>query len=505
VIAALRSQVLLARLAYRDAAVAAALGTGSFALLFYRYWDPPEKIFDEVYFPRAAEEYLTRQYIYENTHPPVTKLLITLSVMLFGGMHGGDNSYGWRFLDVLFGALAVVLLFVLARRITRSTSFGAYAAALFAFDGMHFVQSRIATPESFVVCFSLATLYAFCRYWDAVAEQRGDRAIRTSANLRHAAEAAVALLLSAMVVAIRFPHETVAARIVAWIAISAGLYALYGLLRRRPAGGMWLVLFAFSGAVLVASKWYGVMAYGVAFVVVMAISIGSWAQRRATAFPVDLVAAWVVGTIGLVYALSYIPQFVGLRDLPNLPPRPYTLSDIVTMQVNAFLYHDHLRATHPYASVWWQWPLDLRPILYYARYGKGTASMIYSLPNPLILWPGVIYVPIVAWLGWKQRNRGYVVVIITYLLQWLPWMFSPRIAFAYHFYVDIPLVALCNAIAMQWLWNRWKVQRPTLARSVVAGYLALVVAAFAYFYPILAAVPISNVERMARMWLPTWS
>ena len=43
--------------------------------------------------------------IYENTHPPLTKLLVTLSVMLFGGLGHGDNSWGWRFLDVVFGAI----------------------------------------------------------------------------------------------------------------------------------------------------------------------------------------------------------------------------------------------------------------------------------------------------------------------------------------------------------------------------------------------------------------
>src|SRR5690349_12150499 len=101
----------------RDAVIATAIGVGSFMVLFINYWFPPEKIFDEVYFARAAEEYLQRRYIYESTHPPLTKLLITLSVLLFGGLPAGDNSYGWRFLGVVAGAVAVMLTFVLARRV----------------------------------------------------------------------------------------------------------------------------------------------------------------------------------------------------------------------------------------------------------------------------------------------------------------------------------------------------------------------------------------------------
>ena len=90
-----------------------------------------------------------------------------------GHMANGDNSYGWRFLDVVFGALAVMLLYVFAKRITGSTVFAAIAALLLTADGMHFVQSRIATPEGFVIFFATLATYAFYRFW--VSSQVGDR------------------------------------------------------------------------------------------------------------------------------------------------------------------------------------------------------------------------------------------------------------------------------------------------------------------------------------------
>jgi len=104
-----------------DYIVSLGLAGISFVILYAGFWFPPAKIFDEVYFARAAEEYLHRRYIYENTHPPIAKLLITLSTVMFG-----DNSYGWRFLDVVFGALAVWLLYALLKRVTGSTLFAAY-------------------------------------------------------------------------------------------------------------------------------------------------------------------------------------------------------------------------------------------------------------------------------------------------------------------------------------------------------------------------------------------
>ena len=487
--------------------VGVGLAIGSFLLLVYRYWFPREKIFDEVYFARAAEEYLQRRYIYENTHPPVTKLLITFSTILFGGLPGGDTSLGWRFLDVVAGAVAVWLLFVLARRITQSTLYAAYAAGLFAFDGMHFVQSRIATPESFVVCFSLATLYTFYRYWDVLAERTDERLPLPLARLLLGG--AGAIVVATIAVLIRFPNETRAAQIVAGVIVAAALYVAYRIWVRPPAGMVWLALFALSGGLLVASKWYGVMAYGVAFTVVVGTTMRAFFKKRRPPFPVDLVAAAVIAGFGIVYTLSYIPHFIGLRDLQTLPPRPYTLSDVVTMQVNAYLYHAHLNATHPYSSVWWQWPFDLRPVLYYAEYGRdgnavNTAAIITSLPNPIVLWMGLVTVPAVGVLAYVKRNRGYALVVLTYLAQWLPWMSSPRIAFAYHFYVNIPLVCLCTAIAMQQLYDWMRDWDKKAARAIVGGYFGLAAAWFVYCYPILSGMTIPYAAWMQRMWLHSW-
>ena len=485
-----------------DALVCAGFGLASFALLAYNYWIPRGKIFDEVYFARAAEEYLTRQYIYENTHPPLTKLLITLSTMLFGGMHGGDTSAGWRFLDVVFGALAVPLLYVTARSMTNSRVLGAFAALLFMFDGMHFVQSRIATPESFVVCFSLATLLAFYRYW--ICRVR-EQAPNSPSVRRRLAAAAACSAVSALAVFLRFPHETLAAQTVAGIAILAGLYSVYRVAAEpqilREQSFRWLAAWSVSIACLVTSKWYGVMAFGVALVVVM------YERRR---FRVDLVASLVVAVTAAIYFAAYTPQFVGLRDLPTSEPRAYTLSDVVTMQYNAFEYHKNLRATHPYASQWWQWPLDLRPILYSADYGRtgnvSTAAMIYTLPNPLILWVGLLTVPLVAYWGIRERNRTYMLVALTYAAQWLPWIGSPRIAFAYHFYVNIPLICICTALVVERALRRAQ-GHPRLeksVRAVAACYAVAVAATFAYFYPILAGVAIPSSAWLSRIWLKSW-
>jgi dolichyl-phosphate-mannose--protein O-mannosyl transferase len=494
-----------------DYVVCAALTIVSFLVLVAHYWFPPEKIFDEVYFARAAEEYLQRQYIYENTHPPVTKLLITLSTIAFG-----DNSYGWRFLDVVFGALAVWLLYALVKRVTGSTMFAAYGAGLLTLDGMHFVQSRIATPESFVVVFATASLYTFYRYW-VESQDRAERVLDKRGLYKRAVGTLTCGALAGLAIYLRFPHESLAARLIAGICLFSGLYLVYRFVFERHAtkAGLWLTLFALSLALLLASKWYGVMAFGVAFSVLVLVSTQRWWNARTPAlwgnpraFSVDVAIATVVFVVGAVYFASYTPQFIGLSDTPGSTPRSYTLTDVVNMQYNAFEYHDHLVATHPYQSRWWQWPLDLRPILYYAKYGtsggSSTAAMIYTLPNPLILWLGLFTVPLIGYLAIKERNKGYLLIALTYIAQWLPWIGSPRISFAYHFYVNIPLICACTAIAAQRLYAGSSGSRRAEATWLIAGYFGATALAFVYFYPILSGTPIPSSAWMQRMWLHSW-
>lgn len=599
----------LARMAWPlDYVLAGACGAASFVLSYVNYWLPREKVFDEVYFARAAEEYLKHVYIYENTHPPLTKLIITLSTMLFGGLAHGDNAHGWRFLDVTFGAIAVVVLYAFAKRILRSSPFACLAAILFTCDGMHFVQSRIATPEGIVIVFSLGTLYAFYRYW--IASESTERAFEPNAPRRVAACAVAALAGGyALGTAATIPfHQSRAAFVVCGLYFAVGLYLLLRLVvaprvfgaagrfasyadgtrivrsggafeLETPDGGRigtgkkaltagaearvarngleiaqgdlrvtyartgemryatsagaatfspgsvvddeghaqegrhataWLVAFTVLLGMLVASKWYGVMAYGVSFVVIA----GVWLQRylrdgrvklwgNPFGFRLDVSVAAIAFLSMTVYAMVWIPDFIRQIEIKNL-------TDLMYRQYSMFMYHDTLRATHPYASPWWSWPLDLRPIVYYwhgaAAGGSCCVREIISLPNPLLLWFGLVTVPIVGFLAWRERDKGYALLVLAYLMQWLPWSRSPRITFIYHFYVDIPIVVLCNAIVLQRLWHLGD-GRPEMrlaGRVAAAGYVAAVVASFVFFYPVLAASPLPYDAWHARMWIERW-
>jgi len=238
----------------------------------------------------------------------------------------------------------------------------------------------------------------------------------------------------------------------------------------RHATG-WLITFTVLLGALVASKWYGVMAYGVSFIVIGFVWLQRyWAEGRAKrwgnpyGFRLDVALAAIVFISMSVYVSAWIPELLRHVQPPG-DTGAANVSELVYRQYTMFEYHDTLKATHPYQSSWWQWPLDLRPIAYYwkdLRTGAATndpnaccVAEITSLPNPLILWLGLLCVPLVAILAWYEKNKGYALLVLAYLLQWLPWARSPRITFAYHFYVDIPIIILCNVIILQRLWE-WR-------------------------------------------------
>jgi dolichyl-phosphate-mannose--protein O-mannosyl transferase/Gpi18-like mannosyltransferase len=618
-----------------DYVVMAAFGIGNFVLSYVGYWFPTDKVFDEIYFARAAEEYLQNLRIYENTHPPLSKLLVTLSVMLFGGMphgHGlggwtglnaiighmsnGDNSYGWRFLDVVFGALVVMLLYAFAKRITGSTLFAAVAALLLTADGMHFVQSRIATPEGFVVFFATLVTYAFYRFW--IASQTSDRAHVEVSEWAFAAGIAGSLAagIVAALIGRAIWHFDPPSTIVVAAYLACGFYLLvrylgfprfFGDGRRElsfaegsvalrapdgttlyaadggsidsrgkvargalsqnkggtlvyndpplsieyrrdatvtyatPAGAavydgdevrsreladkgssskFWLILFIVALGCLVSSKWYGVMGFGVSFLVLIAVFLQRYASRlrpvlwgNPRGFRIDGALVTIVFVSMSVYGLVWAPDLMRHSADPN---EIHNFNDVVYRQYSMFEYHDTLKATHPYSSKWWEWPLDMVPVAYYYQDHRTNQSdnngcciyEITSMPNPMILWFGLICVPLVGWLAWRERNKGYALIVLTYLLQWLPWMRSPRITFAYHFYVDIPLICLCNAIVLQRVWQ-WAMRHEEprgkwLGALAVGAYVAVAVAGFVYFYPVLAAFPISWNAWHQRMWIGYW-
>ena len=114
--------------------------------------------FDEIYHGRTAWEQLNGMQIYETTHPPLGKIIISLGIKLFG-----MTPFGWRFMGALCGVVMLPVIYLLASAVAGKKT-GVLAALLLSLDFMHLTQTRIATVDTFVVLFCLLT-FLFMVYY----------------------------------------------------------------------------------------------------------------------------------------------------------------------------------------------------------------------------------------------------------------------------------------------------------------------------------------------------
>jgi dolichyl-phosphate-mannose-protein mannosyltransferase len=87
-------------------------------------------------------------------HPPLAKLLIAFSMYFLG-----NNAFGWRIPSVIFGSIAVLVFYLLMKKLATFKMVPLVATFLFSFDNLVFIQSRIAILDIFALTFMLLGLY----------------------------------------------------------------------------------------------------------------------------------------------------------------------------------------------------------------------------------------------------------------------------------------------------------------------------------------------------------
>ena len=392
--------------------------------------------FDEIYHARTAYEQLRGVYPYEVSHPPLGKEILSLGIVLFG-----MTPFGWRCMGALFGVAMLPLMWGLLRRMFRDDRVALCGAALLAFDFMHLTQTRIATIDSFATLFILLMYLFLYRYF-------------TEGKLRHLAACGVTFGIGAAT---------------KWTCLYAG----------TGLGVLWALHWVFSG--------------------VRAHRAGDGRRyARMLLGNIGFCLVFFVLVPGMIYYASYYPYGAarGLHGAGMYFTREYA-AIVLENQRFMFTYHSGLVATHPYSSRWWQWLLDLRPILYYLSYGDGTVSTIGAFVNPLLCWGGLLALPVLAYRAAK-RDRTALFLLVGYLAQVLPWVFISRLTFEYHYFA----ATLFLVLALGYVFDRLR-RRGYL--GIVYAFTAANGVLFALFYPVLTGVTIPrDYAWNVLKWLPDW-
>ncbi len=412
--------------------------------------------FDEIYHARTAYEFLHGLVTYENTHPPLGKILISVGILIFG-----MNPFGWRIIGTLFGVLMLPFVYLSARKLTENRPLSALACFLFAFDFMHFTQTRIATIDVYVTFFVILMYYFMYCY---VQMSFYDRPLRKTLRPLGACGLCMGLGIACK-----------------WTGIYAGAglavlffsclyrrYQEYRYAKADPAGSTCgishsHILKSFPGNVL------GTICFCLLFFVLIPAGI---------------------------YLLSYLP-------FRTSDPQASLFSRMAENQVSMFSYHSSLDATHPYASSWYQWPTMVRPVWYYSGIAGDTLREgISSFGNPLVWWVGIPAFFHMIYLAVRKKDRTAAFLLIGYLAQYLPWFFVTRITFLYHYFPSVPFLVLMIVYGLlQWkkrLSNRFFL-------FLLSAYGIAAFCLFLLFYPVLSGQPveISFADRYLR-WFDTW-
>jgi len=371
--------------ARRNLAIAAIIFVVAHVVLLIGLSTPGQFVFDEFHYVPAARQMLEPvlpQPMLNPMHPPLAKQFIALSIRGFG-----DNSFGWRYPGALFGALAIVAVY-LCGLVLFAAQGPAIAAALIAvFNQMLFVQARIAMLDIFELTFSLFAIAAFMRGFRDARPQLWFLLAGLGFGLSAACK------WSGI-----FP-----------LVISLAIVAVVRLLQG------WGTRFAKPGP----GDWY-----------------------RPDAWP-DLTWYQIVGCFVVAPALAYFATFIPLYGL--------SLSEIWDAQRRIFADNTTSAiAGHTYQSAWPTWPLLVRPVWYlFDKVGADRMAAVVFLGNPLVLWPALLALAICLRDFIARRSADAFLILAFYAGTYLAWALLPRgLAFLYYYLSSATLTSLALVHAL---------------------------------------------------------
>jgi len=433
-------------------------------LRFAGLGSPRAKLFDEVYYAKDARDLLQHGVELNGTengpgfiaHPPMGKWLIAAGEWVFG-----YNSFGWRVAAALIGTLSVLVLIRVARRMTRSTLLGCVAGLLLSFDGLHFVQSRVAMLDIFLMWWILVAFGCLVIDRDSL---RNRLAAGTPAGWRPWR------LLAAVCLGIAIATKWSAV----WYVIAFALLAFaWDCGAHRSAGAIQPVRTSLKAG----AGWGSVYA-----VVVLAVYTASWAGWFLTSTGYDR----HYGANALVGWLHYHQEILN--------------------------FHTHLTAYHRYSSLPWSWLLLGRPVAYFYTTPTGCGASlcsreVLSIGTPLLWWPFAGALVAMAWRWLAHRDWRGAAVLAGVGAGFLPWLPYPhRTMFLFYALPALPFLVLATTLTLGMILGGRDVSpnRRLTGALVVAGYVGIVGLTFAFFHPVLVGQTLTWVQWHRRMWLLTW-
>ncbi len=479
---------------------------GIFCLsLVLRFWGLSRfntLVFDEVYYAKFAAAFLKGETIFTG-HPPLSTYIIAIGIWIGQHLPWGNSdpkndltglllsTFSYRWLNALTGSFIPLLVGAIAYQLTHRRSYMLIAAFLVAMDGLFLVESRYALNNIYLILFGLLG-----NLWLLLA-------------LRHQARRRWFYLILA---GIGFG----AAGAIKWngLGFSLGAY------------GVWAIAWFVSWIQTIYASFTP--------------APSEPKPRRSLLSPLENLTQLHLGHVlvglAIVPALTYYVSW-----LPYIHVDPSN-SNFWQLQAQTYDYHRRVGglSAHPYCSLWYSWPLMLRPVAYfYKAIQNGTdptplvgpplpenaGNIIYdvhAMGNPVLWWFSSIAVVLFAlfllhrcWQALQTRPpsatlekrspaRLYTWTIAYLLINWaanlLPWVSVTRCLFIYHYMESLIFAVLLLGL----LIDRWLYSSFTWQKIAAYSTLGLVLLGFLFWMPLFLGLPISPEALGLRRWFTSW-
>ena len=424
-------------------------------------------------------------------HPPLGKWIIALGM----AATGAGNSFGWRLSTAVVGILAVLVVFLIARKLFRSTLIATIAGFLMAVDGHAIVMSRVALLDNSVMF--LALLAFGCILLD-----RDWHATRLAA---------------------RVAAERDAGRDPAWGP------ALWW----RP----WLIAAGILTGLCAGVKWSGF--YFLAFFAVYTVVVDIVARRREklpfyiSGAVLKQAPATFVLMVPIAFA-SYIATWAGWILTGNgyyrhwaesvhmqwsgaLSWVPLWVQNLWHYQTEMYNYSINLHVAHPYQSNPLTWLLMIRPVsMFYVGNADGQggctsaggcSAAITSIGNPLIWWGAAAAIVYLVYRLARYRDWRLGLILTGLAAGYVPWLlYMGRTIFQFYSIAFEPYLVLALTAAIAVVLGRRddpeRRRRTGIAWTTV--FLVAVAAVSAFFWPIWTGQQVPFWFWQIHMWLPSW-
>jgi len=178
-----------------------------------------------------------------------------------------------------------------------------------------------------------------------------------------------------------------------------------------------------------ATKWTALWLIGAVFI---------WELRRLIVKRSWLELPFLVFSLVLmplaVYLLSFLPYFLAGKNL----------SDWWQLQTQIWNFQWHLVQSHPYQSQALTWPLQWQ-LLPLFQSGRHLILAQINPVYPLFVWLSLVFYLIFPKQRWhliKHLDPEFYLVLVVFLISFLPWQLVERPLFLYHFLPALPYLIL---------------------------------------------------------------